>query len=175
MKFDITDEQSRKAKIPHEIFLTNLIANHILWFIASLGMVKDTPQLLALVPVFSFVILAYILWRANKSKTSDSWFVMCHWQIAVARSHLFILMLLFMLSVALLGWLAHTYLGAKEVAVYAITGGVGILPVMVTVLALIIMESDMLHQATLHKIPKGTVKKFQSPEMPEEIEQPAMT
>lgn len=172
MKFNISDELSRKAKIPHEIFLTNLIANHILWFIASLGMVKDTPQLLAMVPVISFAFLAYILWRAHKSKSTDSWFVMCHWQIVAARSYIFILMLLFMLSVALLGWLSYAYLDAKEVAVFAITGGVGILPVMVTVLALIIMESDMLHQATLHKIPKSVVKKFKSPHMPEMIEQP---
>ncbi len=175
MKFNITDEESRKAKIPHEIFLTNLIANHILWFIASLGMAKDIPQLLMLVPIVSFAILSYTLWRANKSKKTDSWFVMCHWQIAAARSRILIYMLLFMLTIAFLGWLGYTYLGMKEVAVYAITGGVGILPVMVTVLALIIMESDMLHQTTLHKVPKGVVKKFQSPEMPDIVEQPEMS
>jgi hypothetical protein len=172
MKFNISDEQSHKAKIPHEIVLTNLIANHILWFIASLGMVKDIPQLLMLVPIASFAILSYTLWRANKSKNSDSWFVMCHWQIAAARSRILIYMLLFMLTIAFLGWLGYTYLGMMEVAVYAIIGGVGILPVMVTVLALIIMESDMLHQATLHKVPNGVVEKFRSPEMPEVIEEP---
>lgn len=173
MKFNITDEESHKAKIPHEIFLTNLIANHILWFIASLGMVKDTPQLLALVPIVSFSMLAFTLWRADKSKKVDSWFVMCHWQIAAARSRIFIYMLLFMLTIALLGWIGYTYLGMMEVAVYAIFGGIGMLPVMVTVLALIIMESDMLHQASLHKVPKSAVEKFQSPQMPEVIEQPA--
>ena len=175
MKFNISDKESHKAKIPHEIFLTNLIANHILWFIASLGMVKDIPQLLMLVPIVSLAILTFTLWRANKSKTSDSWFVMCHWQIAAARSRVLIYMLLFMTTIAFLGWLGYTYLDMMEVAVYAIIGGVGILPVMVTVLALIIMESDMLHQATLHKVPKGAVKKFQSPEMPEVIEQPVVT
>jgi hypothetical protein len=169
MKFNISDEESHKAKIPHEIVLTNLIANHILWFIASLGMVKDLPQLLMLAPIISFAILSFTLWRANKSKTTDSWFVMCHWQIAAARSRILIYMLLFMLTIAFLGWLGYTYLGMMEVAVYAIIGGIGILPVMVTVLALIIMESDMLH-----KVPKGVVKKFQSPEMPEVIEQPAL-
>ena len=175
MKFIITDEESHKAKIPHELVLTNLIANHILWFIASLGMVKDIPQLLMLVPIISFAILSFTLWRANKSKKTDSWYVMCHWQIAAARSRILIYMLLFMLTIAFLGWLGYTYLGMMEVAVYAIIGGVGILPVMVTVLALIIMESDMLHQTSLHKVPKGVVEKFQSPEMPGLIEQPAVT
>ena len=172
MKFIITDEESRKAKIPHEIFLTNLIANHILWFIASLGMVKETPQLLAMVPITSFAFITFILWRAKKSRTTDSWFVMCHWQIAATRSYIFIIMLLFMLSIALLGWLGITYLDMKDVAAYAIIGGVGILPVMVTVLALIIMESDMLHQATLHKLPNGVAEKYRSPKMPKVIEEP---
>ena len=138
-------------------------------------MVKDIPQLLIPAPIVSFAILSYTLWWANKSKISDSWFVMCHWQIAAARSRILIYMLLFMLTIAFLGWLGYTYLGMMEVAVYAIIGGGGILPVMVTVLALIIMESDMLHQASLHKVPKGVVEKFLSPEMPEIIEQPAVT
>ena len=173
MKFKISDAESHKAKIPHEIFLTNLIANHILWFIASLGMVKDTPQLLVMVPLFSFAFLTYTLWRARKSKRVDSWYVMCHWQIAAGRSRLFIYMLLFMLFIAFLGWLGYRYLGMMEIAVYAITGGVGILPVMVTVLALIIMESDILHQASLQQLPDSIVAKYRCAEMPEVIEQAA--
>ncbi len=37
MILEISDQESKKAKIPHELFLSNLIGNHILWFIASLG------------------------------------------------------------------------------------------------------------------------------------------
>ena len=80
MKFEITGEEAHKAKIPHEIFLTNLIANHILWFVAALGLVRSYWQPLALVPIVSVGILAYTLWRAKQSKSRDSWFVMCHWK-----------------------------------------------------------------------------------------------
>ena len=163
MKFEISDSESHKAKIPHEIFLTNLIANHILWFVAALGLARSYWQPLALVPIVSFCILAYTLWRARQSRERDSWYVMCHWQIAAKRSRLFIGMLLLLLIISGLGWLGYTYGGMMEVAVYAIIGGVGLLPVMVTVLVLIIMESDVLHQAAQHKLPKSVVERYPNP------------
>ncbi|MEN8180491.1 MAG: hypothetical protein ABFS39_17975 [Pseudomonadota bacterium] len=164
MKFELSDEVAHKAKIPHEVLLTNLIGNHILWFVASLGLANSYWQPLALVPVFSFVTLSYILWRAHRSKQQDDWYVMCHWQICAARSRLFIYMLLLGVLVVFLGWIGYTYFGMMKVAVYAISGGVGILPVMVTVLVLILMESDALHQASLHTLSKGTVEKYPVPE-----------
>jgi hypothetical protein len=163
MKFQISDETAHKAKIPHEILLTNLIGNHILWFIAALGMAGSYWQPLLVVPVFSFSTLTYILWRARRSKTRDEWYVLCHWQICAARSRVFIYLLLLGVTVVVLGWVGYTYFGMMKVAVYAISGGVGILPVMVTVLILILMESDALHQASLHKLPKRLVEKHPVP------------
>ena len=163
MKFDISAEESKRAKIPHEIFLTNLIGNHILWFVAALGTVKTYWQPMALVPIVSVASLAYVLWRARKSLKSDSWYVMCHWQIAARRSLVFIYMLLLLATVGLLGWVGYTYLGMMEVAVFAIIGGMGVLPVMVTVLIQIIMESDALHQASQHRLPKGILEKYPNP------------
>ena len=152
MKFDVPAEQSHKAKIPHEIFLTNLVGNHILWFIAGLGLFKSYWQPLALVPIVSFLTLAYTLWRAKRSPSTDPWFVMCHWQLCAKRSRFFVYMLLLLCTISALGWVGYTYLGMMEVAVYALIGGVGLLPVMVTVLVLILMESDALHQAGENKL-----------------------
>ena len=163
MQFDISDQQSKRAKIPHELFLTNLIGNHILWFIAALGLVNSYWQPLALVPVVSVIILVYTLWRARRSRQSDEWYVMCHWQMCAGRSRLFIYMLLFFGGVVLLGWLGYSYLGVPKVMVLALIGGLGTLPMMVTVLVLILMESDALHQATLHKLPKRVVERYPNP------------
>ncbi len=170
MKFEITEEESRKAKIPHEIFISNLVGNHILWFIAALGLAGSYIQPLILVPVVSIATLIYILWRARKSPGHDSWYVMCHWQICARRSRLFILMLLILACVSGLGWAAHTYLGMMKEAAYALVGGLGFLPVMVTVLVLIIMESDSLYQATLYKLPESIVKRYSGDGMPATLE-----
>lgn len=164
MKFEISDELAHKAKIPHEILLTNLIGNHILWFIAALGLAGSYWQPLALVPVFSIAALTYILWRAHRSRSQDDWYLMCHWQICAARSRLFIYMLLMGLIVAFLGWLGYSQFGMMKEVVIALTSGIGILPVMVTVLVLILMESDILHQASLHKLPKRIVEKYPVPD-----------
>ncbi len=164
MKFEISEEESAKAKIPHEIFLTNLIGNHILWFIASLGLARSYWQPLALVPVASFLALFYCLWRARRSKQHDSWYVMCHWQICAGRSKVFIYMLLMFAVVSLFGWIAYTQLGMMKEAVYALVGGLGMLPIMVTVLVLILMESDALHQAAQHKLPKNALERYPNPD-----------
>lgn len=163
MKFEITDDLARRAKIPHDIFLTNLIGNHILWFVASLGLVSSYWQPLAMVPVVSLGLLIYTLKRASMSRQRDNWFVMVHWQIAAERSRFFIYMLLAVLSVSLLGWIGYTFLGMKKVAVMAMIGGVGLLPIMVTVLVLILMESDALHHAALHKVSKRMAEKYPYP------------
>jgi hypothetical protein len=165
MKFEISEQESKQSKIPHEIFLTNLVGNHILWFIASLGLVRSYWQPLAMVPVVSLLLLCYTLWRANKSKKSDSWYVMCHWQLCAGRSRVFILMLLLLGIIAFLGWVGFTYFGMKEVAVIALIGGLGVLPVMVTVLVLILMESDALHQAAQYKLPDRMIKLYPNPDI----------
>ncbi|MCB1752240.1 MAG: hypothetical protein KDI74_11015 [Gammaproteobacteria bacterium] len=166
MKFQISDAESHRAKIPHEIFLTNLIGNHILWFIAALGMAKTYWQPLALVPLFSVALLVYTLWRARLSRQRDSWFVMCHWQICAGRSRIFIIMLMLAVTVSALGWVAYSRFGLMKEAVYALIGGLGILPIMVTVLVLILMESDALHQAALHKLPDRIAGRYPNPGVP---------
>ncbi|MCW8921334.1 MAG: hypothetical protein OQK68_07610, partial [Sedimenticola sp.] len=68
-------------------------------------------------------------------------------------------------AVSLLGWIGFTYFGMKQVAVLAMIGGAGVLPVMVTVLVLILMESDALHQAAQHKLPDRMIEQFPNPDI----------
>ena len=86
----ISETEIKQARHPHELFLINLITNHILVFVALLGMASHNPEPLILVPIISVSILGYTIWRARKSVQRDSWFVMCHWQLAAKRSRLFI-------------------------------------------------------------------------------------
>lgn len=164
MQFEVTPQEMLKAKVPHEIFLTNLVGNHILCFVASLGIVNLFWQPIAMVPVISVSMLAYTLLRARRERQGESWFVMCHWQLAARRSMAFFGVLLLFSLIALLGWMGYTYLGMKEVAVYALVGGIGLLPTLVSVLVLIVMESDGMHLASQGKLPKGIVARFPNPE-----------
>ncbi|WP_207063907.1 hypothetical protein [Motiliproteus sp. SC1-56] len=164
MKLELSGDEIRRAKHPHELFLTNMIGNHILWFVAALGMFGSFWQPLALVPVFSVAILGYILWRARRARQESSWYVMCQWQIAARRSRGFILMLGVLVTVSCLGLLGHFYLGMEKVAVMAMVGGMGLLPVLVSVLALIVMESDALHQVSQGKLSPRVFERYPNPE-----------
>lgn len=160
MQFDISEQQIRRAKFPHELFLTNLIGNHILWFVAALGMAGTAWQPLLIVPLASIGTLLYTLWRARRAKQRAEWFEMCHWQLAARRSRLFIGVLCAAGVVIGVGWIGYTYLGWQRVPVLAFSGGVGLLPMMVTVLVLIVMQSDALHQASHGKMPASLYQRY---------------
>ncbi len=157
MQFEIPENDKKSARHPHELFLVNLITNHILLFVGLLGMAGNYPILMLITPTISLCMLLYILYRARLSLSQDTWFVMCHWQIGARRSHLFITMLII--------------LGLVIAAVYFVSGGelkpqhyafagVGALPTMFTILALIVMESDAMHQAKLGRLPDSIVQQF---------------
>lgn len=164
MRFEVSKAEIKQANVPHEVFLTNLIGNHILMSVAAGGVAGSFPWVMAVIPVISFSLLSYILWRANRSLTRDPWFVMCHWQVAARRARVFIVMLVLVLVVLALGWAGHTYGGMRKEAVWALIGGTGILPILVTVLVLVILESDALYQANQGKLPKWALERYPNAE-----------
>jgi hypothetical protein len=164
MRFEVSPREIKKANVPHEIFLTNLIGNHILMAVAAGGIAGSFPWVMAVIPAISFSILGFTLWRAWRSVGRDPWYVMCHWQVCARRSRIFIGMLSLLMVAMLLGWAGHVYGGMMKEAAIALVAGVGILPVMVTVLVLIIVESDALYNANQAKLPGWVVERFPPPE-----------
>ena len=164
MRFEVSKEEIKKANVPHELFLTNLIGNHILMAVAAGGIAGTFPWIMAIIPIISFSILGFTLWRARRSLKKDPWYPMCHWQVCARRSRIFIAMLTMLMVIIVLGWVGYTYLGLMREAVLALIGGMGILPVMVTVLVLIIIESDTLYHANQAKLPAWVVERHPNPE-----------
>lgn len=160
MQYDIPSDQLKQAKQPHELFLINLIFNHILVFIAALSIVDSIPYFIFIVPLTSVSILSYTLWRANKSLTCDPWYVKCHWHICTRRSKVFLSVIFFLMFVMLLGWVGYTYYEMERVQTLALIGGIVMLPTMGTILVLIILESDALHQSRNGSLPPWVVEKF---------------
>ncbi len=160
MIFNVSEDEIKKAKQVHELLLVNLVGNHILCFVAALGVAGSFWQPLFAVPLLSLSILTYILLRARAEKHKDSWFVMCHWQLAAQRSRFFLIVLGLLLTVCLIGWVAYSQYQVAKIVVLALVGGVGLLPVLVSVLILIVAESDALHQASQGKISERYTQLF---------------
>ncbi len=173
MKFaDVPESERKQARHPHEYFLVNLITNHILVFVALLGMAKQEPWLLLIVPIFSVVVLTYLMWRAKLSRGRDPWFVFCHWQLCARRSRFFIGMILLM-GLGIAAILASVGGDPADLRPghYAI-GGMVILPTLFTVLVLILMESDAVHKARVGEVPDGLVRRYPPPSEYRAIAQP---
>ncbi|MCW8826818.1 MAG: hypothetical protein OQK78_10395 [Gammaproteobacteria bacterium] len=164
MEYQITEAQSKKARFPHELFLINLITNHILLFVGLLGMMKTYPVLALVTPAISVVVLSYLLIRGRRELNNESWYVMVHWQLCMRRSRFFVGMILFVaLVIAALILSVGGDANQLKPGHYAIAG-VAFLPSMFSILALIVMESDAMHQAKSGRVPDGMLKRFPNPE-----------
>jgi len=157
---ELEEHEIAAAKRPHDLFLSNLIMNHMLLFAAIAAFGQSYIKLLILVPIFSVSTLAYTFYRSSTVKREDSEFVYIHWQIARRWSKLFSGVLILLAVVATFGVLANQHLGLMKEAVYGIIGGLGILPTLLSTLVLIVIESDSLHHAKEGKLPKWAVHQF---------------
>lgn len=162
MHYEVNESLTHRAKLPHEIFLINLITNHILIFVGLLGMAKSYPALMLVTPTISLVVMSYLMLRARHAIKSDSWYVACHWQLCAHRSKMFLGMLL-LLGLVVGGILFSVGGDASQLKPghYAL-GGVASLPTLLFVLVLILMESDALHKAKTGVVPEWLVKKYPS-------------
>ncbi|OOZ41042.1 hypothetical protein BOW53_05465 [Solemya pervernicosa gill symbiont] len=156
MKYEVSAEDIKRAKTPHEIFLINLVFNHVLLFVAFLT-AQSLQFLLLIVPIFSVTVLTYTFYRARRSLKIDPWFVKCHWQICARRSLGFLTMLAIMLVVMVIVYL---WSGGDLKPQHWALAGVGALPTMITVLVLIVMESDAMHQANQGMVSKTVAERY---------------
>ncbi|MGE0079805.1 MAG: hypothetical protein AB7U81_00745 [Thiohalomonadaceae bacterium] len=161
MAHEISEKERKQARQPHELFLINLITNHILLFAAALGVATSYPLLLLPIFIASASILIYTLVRARRAFAKDSWFVCGHWQVAARRSRMFLIMLS-VVAVVVAGILLLAG-GNPKPQHWAILGAT-VLPVMVTVLVLIILETDAMQQATHGQMPKWVRERIPQPQ-----------
>ena len=169
MKFDVSAQDAKRAAHPHELLLVNLILNHVFFFVSTLGLSGPYPFLPLMVPIISVSILTFIFWRTNRAQTCDSWFVSAHWQVCARRSRLFLAMLAGACLLLLLGWLGYFYLHMAKVQVLALFSIAG-LPVMITMLVLVVLESEALNQARNGSLPQWAARRFEAAKEPIPIE-----
>lgn len=164
-QFSISPEEGKRAKWPHEIFLINLVFNHIFVFVATVAVVGTLPLLPALVPVISFLIIGYIMLKARQvAAGNDTWFVKSHWRIAARRNRVFVLLLAVTCVVCGGGLGLAKMLGWAKIQTIALIGGVGLLPFMMSLLVLIVLGNDSVFQARTGKLPQRFVEQNPVPQ-----------
>ncbi|MEQ1534001.1 MAG: hypothetical protein HOO97_00205 [Sideroxydans sp.] len=155
--YQATKEEMTRAKWPHEIFLINLVFNHILVFASTFGVFSTFPLMVLIVPLTSFIITGYILFKAKQvARGSDTDFVKAHWVVANKRNTHFMWLLTITCIVIGGGFWLSKIMGWSKIATIALLGGVGLLPFMVSLLVLIVLGNDSMYQARHHKFPRGS-------------------
>jgi hypothetical protein len=163
--FNISPEEAKRAKWPHEIFLINLIVNHVFVFLTTVSVVGTFPLMPLLIPVISGCIISYIVFKSRQVANSDeTWFVKSHWQICARRNRLFLLLLSVPLIVTALGLSLAKIYGWSKIPTIALIGGVGLLPFMVSLLVLIVLGNESVHLARSGKLPKRFVELNPNPQ-----------
>lgn len=163
-KYHATPDEIVRAKWPHEIFLINLVFNHILVFASTFGVFSTFPLLVLVVPIISFSITAYILLKARVIATSnDTIFVKAHWQVAQKRNKHFMLLLTATCLIISVGLWLSSAMGWSKIGTIALLGGAGLLPFMVALLVLIVLGNDSMYQARHSKLPKHVISATAQP------------
>jgi hypothetical protein len=153
--FTVSHAEIVRAKWPHEIFLINLIFNHILVFAATFGVYSTFPMMVLIVPITSFAITCYIIIKAKQvAKSDEIWFVKAHWVIAAKRNRNFLRLFVIICSIIGGGLMLSKAMGWSKITTLAVLGGVGMMPFMVSLLVLIVLGNESLYQARHSKLPK---------------------
>ena len=152
----ILPDEIRRAKWPHELFLINLVFNHVLVFASTFGVYSTFPLMVLVVPVISLAITGYLLFKAKVIERSDETpLVKAHWQVADKRNKHFLQLLVAAAFVFGGGYALGSTLGWSKVTLIAVLGGAGLLPFMGALLYLIVMGNFSMYQARHNTLPKG--------------------
>ncbi len=148
----------KRAEMLHSILLFDLIVIHVFMFVLALGMIKSSYIPLMLMPVISISLLSFILFKARRSLTQEpSAFVRCHMLLAAKRARLFMLLFIITGSFTAIMFFGGAHFGLSKITSYSLAFGIGQLPFMVALLALVVMEYDASHQCKSGKIPPAAL------------------
>jgi len=153
-----SQSELKAGQLPHQLFLFNMVGNHILLTIIALSN-SSVPWLALGVPVIGLGIILFTLIRGQSQKNHESEFVRCHWRMVLKRTKIFMIAYGLLGIAVAMAWMLHNSIAIKEMA-YAIVGGLGILPTMVMVLVLTVIESESLNHAIKGELTDGEREKF---------------
>ncbi|MCK9531037.1 MAG: hypothetical protein M0R77_10840 [Gammaproteobacteria bacterium] len=139
----------RKAQVPHELFLFNLVFNHIFLFIVTIS-APSLQFLVAIVPALSVLIVGYTLLATRRAAQAESPFVHSHWRMAKNGSLLLLGVWLF--AALFIGAVLASAGGVPKPWHYAV-GSVVFIPTMVFILVLILFGSEALQHARAGTLP----------------------
>ncbi|GAB4293616.1 MAG: hypothetical protein Kow0096_09340 [Thiohalomonadaceae bacterium] len=164
MIYAIDEALKRQARTPHELLMINLAAFHLLLAPASIALDIGAWGL-ALPPLFSSLVIAYIYLRSHRAATGVPWFALMHWRLAWRRCRL--LMMGYAASALIIGGGSLLALTAQKHSmreiIFTIATRVGVMPTIIMVLVLFVLANSGLEMAGKGEVPDGLLKLYPPP------------
>ncbi len=158
MNFEISEEERRQARVPHTIFVLNVLFFNLLMTPAAI--VLDIGMYGFLIPLFcSLSVIGYIYVR---SKRQTQWFVDMHWRLSFRRC-LFLMagygVTALLVALAWLISLSASDARMGEIMFTAISR-VAVVPTLLAIMVTIVLEAGGHHLINSGTVPDGLVRKF---------------
>ena len=202
MFYAVDDQQRRRAKSAHELAMVNLLLFNLLAGVALLaGSMAEPYSLIArykwgfvAVPLSLSLLVMLLTWvRAGRAKRSEPWFVAAHWRLAAGRYRILLIAYLVSAAVISLAFFGGNDQSALEQRIAnlppalqemerhklesqdmrgAIWARIGVVPLLLSVMGLLMVESGGLYQAGRSELPDGVAAAFPPPSGLASSEQP---
>jgi hypothetical protein len=165
MQIEVEPTLRNRAKTPHELFMANLFAFHLLLTPALLALGVGEWGLV-LPPSLSGMVIGYTYLRARSIGSGGSWFVGAHWRLAFKRYKLLLIAYGITAAIMLLGWWASTGIARHETQEIMLTvlTRIGIMPTLVMVFVTAVLESGGIYQAGRGEVPDDIARAYPPPD-----------
>lgn len=161
MQCDIDEAKRRRAKTPHELFLFNLAAFHLL--ATPAGIALDIGLWGFVIPLLlSSTVMLFTLLRTRRYREQSPWFVAIHWMVALHRYRLLLIAYSITAAILALGWLLT--MGVEQLSTQHIMRTVftrlSVIPTLLMVMVLFVMESGAIVQTASGQVSDTMAARF---------------
>ncbi len=162
MIYQVSEEEIRMARAPHNLFVSSVLLFNLLL----------TPAAIALkVGLYGFLIPlvfsgAVIVFTFNRSRRTTRWFADAHWKLAFRRCQFLMIGYAVTAGFLLLAWVASLAAhdaNMKHIVLTALTR-IAVMPTLIAVMVTAVLEASAAAQAGRGEVPDGIVKRFPPPE-----------
>lgn len=162
MNFEISEEESRLARVSHTIFVLNVLFFNLLMtpaaIVLNIGMYGFLIPLLCSLSVISFIYI-----RSNRQ---TKWFVDMHWRLSFRRC-LFLMtgygVTALLVAIAWLISLSASDAKMAEIMFTAISR-VAVVPTLLAVMVTVVLEAGGHHLINSGTVPEWLIRKYPMPE-----------
>jgi len=161
MNFEISDEEKKQAKAPHNLFVLNIFLFNLLMTPAAI--VMDVGMYGFLIPLIcSLSVIAYIY---QHSKKTTIWFVDMHWRLSFRRCQYLMAGYALTAFLVLLAWLISLTASDARMAeiIFTAVSRVAVAPTVLAVMGTVVLEAGGFHLVNQGEVPDALVTKFPPP------------